>query len=76
MAGESQDQARSLRKQMKQFKKEESIKKVSLPPRGEYHRNRRSKRMKVKITFPVIRLLLMLFLLLVILAVTSPSWLN
>ncbi len=47
-----------------------------LPPRAHYHRDRvKKKRSLFRLSFPLIRLWLVLFILLVILAVTSPYWL-
>lgn len=73
-----QDQAIGLRQQMKQHQSEGSTKKEgvpSLPPRAEFH-NRKRKKTKIKLSFPLIRLLVLLFFILIIVFLASPYWLR
>ncbi len=72
----SMDQAGELRKQMEQVENVEEINLSSLPPRSEYHKVKKSKKRKFRIRFPLVRLFLILFLLIVILALSSPIWLE
>ncbi|SDH39354.1 hypothetical protein [Alteribacillus bidgolensis] len=61
------DQAESLRRRTRQNKirEERSINVYSLPPRSEVHK----KRKKVMLKYPMVRLLLVLFILIVLIAV-------
>ncbi|TWI54611.1 hypothetical protein [Halalkalibacter nanhaiisediminis] len=73
-----QDQAIMLRQQMEHYQTEDRIEKEekqSLPPRAKYHKQRKQK-LKVKFSFPLIRLLVLLFFVLIIVALTSPYWLR
>lgn len=73
-----QDQAIMLRQQMEQYQtkdRTEKEEKQSLPPRAKYHKQRKQK-LKVKLSFPLIRLLVLLFFVLIIVALTSPYWLH
>lgn len=78
------DQADELRKLVKLHKEpnDQSMEEneiTNLPPRSTIHKNKKSKKGKKenkRIQFPLIRLFLVLFLLLVVLAVTSPYWLD
>ncbi|MFC0472934.1 hypothetical protein ACFFHM_21190 [Halalkalibacter kiskunsagensis] len=51
-------------------------KEPSLPPRSRVQRRRSDKKKKFTFSFPIIRLLLFLFFLLIIAALTSPYWLS
>ncbi len=71
------DQALMLRQQMEQHQAGESKENKehgALPPRAQFHKNKR-KKTKMKLSFPLIRLLLLLFLIIVIVALSSPYWL-
>jgi hypothetical protein len=48
----------------------------SLPPRSRLHRRSEKKKKNFTFSFPVIRLLVILFFLLIIAALTSPYWLT
>ncbi|OLO42611.1 hypothetical protein BTR23_00940 [Alkalihalophilus pseudofirmus] len=72
----SMDQAGELRKQMEQVENAEEINLSSLPPRSEFHKVKKNKKRKFRIRFPLVRLFLILFLLIVILALSSPFWLE
>ncbi|WP_096200992.1 hypothetical protein [Bacillus sp. FJAT-45350] len=71
------DQAEDLRKQVLQVEEEVSANEISsLPPRREVHKKKQTKQTKIKIKFPIVRLLLILFFLVVILAATSQYWID
>lgn len=67
------DQAEVLRKLVE---KQNSEIIPGLPPRSEVHKRKKNKKMTMKIKFPIVRLLLILFFIIVILAITSPIWLE
>lgn len=46
-----------------------------LPPRSEYHKKKK-KRIYIKIKFPLVHFLVVLFFIIIILAVTSPIWIE
>ncbi|ARK30269.1 hypothetical protein [Halalkalibacter krulwichiae] len=54
---------------------EHDVTSQSLPPRSRMHRRKIQKKKKQSLSFPLIRLLLVLFLALIVAAVTSPYWL-
>ncbi|GAE35891.1 hypothetical protein [Halalkalibacter akibai] len=72
------DQAKQLRQQMKSQKRDKAKAEASdqtLPPRSRVHQSRaKHKKKKYTLSFPLIRLLLILFLALIIAAVTFPYW--
>jgi len=73
-----QDQAKQLRKEMEALESEKKAgsSMLTLPPRSRIHNRRsKSKWKKFKLSFPLIRLLLVLFLALIVAALTSPYWL-
>jgi cytoskeletal protein RodZ len=75
---ELKDQAKPLRQQMKTHHTDqtgEDMKRQSIPPRSRVHKRSRQKKKRWKLTFPLIRLLLVLFLALIVAAITSPYWL-
>lgn len=67
------DQAEELRRLVE---KQNSEIVPGLPPRSEVHKHKRNKKIAFKIKFPIVRLLLILFFIIVILAITSPIWLE
>ncbi|WP_209122549.1 hypothetical protein [Alkalihalobacillus sp. BA299] len=69
------DQAEDLRRQVK-LREDGDGEMSSLPPRSEYHKVKKTKNRKFRIKFPLIRFLLVLFLIIVVLALTSPIWLE
>ncbi|MGP4041366.1 LysM peptidoglycan-binding domain-containing protein [Gracilibacillus sp. D59] len=66
------DQAASLRNQVDQQQKK-YIKSDSLPPRSEVHKSRKMKS-KWKISFPFIRFILVLFIVIILLILTFKLW--
>ena len=72
------DRAKALREQVEQYEYDQ-VNEVNdaqpLPPRATIHNNKKQK-IKVKLSFPLIRALLIMFIILVIAAVTSPYWLD
>ncbi|MCL7745871.1 hypothetical protein [Halalkalibacter alkaliphilus] len=68
------DQADPLREQMESFQLKSEIEEP-LPPRSQIHRRRSRKKKTTTLSFPLIRVLLVLFFMLIIAAVTSPYWL-
>jgi len=70
------DQAEDLRVQVKVQAEEEEILRTALPPRSEVHKHRRTKKKKIKIHYPVVKLLALLFFIVVILAFTYPYWIE
>jgi hypothetical protein len=72
------DQAEPLREHMSRMEKKQSLQEEGvLPSRKKVHRNRSKKKKKgVTVSFPLVQLLLMAFLLIVLLLVFSPYWLN
>ncbi|MCM3713639.1 hypothetical protein [Halalkalibacter oceani] len=71
MSRKVNDQADGLRQQMKKHESETA----SLPPRSEVHKNR-PKPIKLKLSFPLVRLLLILFFIIVVLVLSIPYWLQ
>ncbi|WP_017728085.1 hypothetical protein [Halalkalibacterium ligniniphilum] len=71
------DQAENLREQVQNRRSRSTNEEATekLPSRIEVHRNRRNK-MKWKLKFPLVRFLLLLFILLVIVALSSPYWID
>lgn len=71
-----QDQAMALRKQVHAIQNEKGhahhATRSKLPPRSELHKRRKKKKM---FTFPLVRILLILFFLLIATLLTSPYWL-
>ncbi|MDT8860051.1 hypothetical protein N0O92_07375 [Alkalihalobacillus sp. MEB130] len=72
--GRKYDQADQLREQMETLEPENQIQK-SLPPRSQIHRRTRKKKKVIPFSFPLIRVLLLLFFVIIIAALTSPYWL-
>ncbi|NEU31098.1 hypothetical protein GN156_09940 [bacterium LRH843] len=73
-----QDQAIKLREQMKKLQGKPNGKNESsqtLPPRSSLHK-KKTKKFKLKLSFPLIRLLLILFFILIFVAATIPYWLG
>ena len=71
-----EDQAKQLRDEMEVYEERKTEAIVhSLPPRSRIHRMKKAKKSKFKLSFPLIRLLLVLFIALIITALTSPYWL-
>ncbi|RSL32076.1 hypothetical protein D7Z54_17935 [Salibacterium salarium] len=74
-----EDQAEQLRKRSQRHSEEameeEKIPVSSLPSRKETHKNTR-KKVKLRIHFPLARLLLLIFIVIVVLAVLTPFWLE
>lgn len=70
------DQAKDLREQVKVQTEQEEIRRSSLPPRSEVHKHRKTKKKKLQIHYPVVRLLALLFFVIVILAFAYPYWLE
>ncbi|WP_332630050.1 hypothetical protein [Halalkalibacter flavus] len=69
------DHADPLREQKESFQLK-SEREEPLPSRSEIHRKRsRKKKKTTTLSFPLIRVLLVLFFMLIIAAVTSPYWL-
>lgn len=68
---DSYDQAEKLRKRMEKNhlileEKEGSVTNASkLPPRSEVHRNKDDKKIKIRIRYPIVRLLVLIFIVLV-----------
>ncbi|MDE5411975.1 hypothetical protein [Alkalihalobacterium chitinilyticum] len=72
----SNDQAEELRQQVKRRENKQEVDIASLPPRSEYHKHKKNKSRKFRMRFPLIRVLLVLFIILVIAALSSPIWLE
>ncbi|MFC0559841.1 hypothetical protein [Halalkalibacter alkalisediminis] len=73
-----QDQSEQLREEMEIYEEEKKAEQPihSLPPRSRLQRKRtKAKKSKFRLSFPIIRLLLVLFIALIITALTSPYWL-
>lgn len=70
------DQAEKLRELVKNQEDTEINSVSSLPPRSEVHKQKKNKKVTFKIKFPIVRLLLILFFIIVILVFTSPIWLE
>ena len=64
------DQAENLRVQVKVQEER------ALPPRSDIHRQRKSKKKKLNIQYPIVKLLMLLFFVVVFLAFTYPYWIN
>ncbi|WP_458412656.1 LysM peptidoglycan-binding domain-containing protein [Schinkia sp. CFF1] len=79
---DSIDQAETLRKQMEEsplpsskLEAEEKENGVSpLPPRSEVHRNKEKQKTKIRLRFPLVRLLTLTFILIVCLVATYNLW--
>ncbi|ERN54135.1 hypothetical protein M3689_03865 [Alkalihalophilus marmarensis] len=70
------DQAEPLRKHMSRVESRTERKEGDLPSRKDIHRHRKKKKRGIQMTFPLVRLLLMTFILIVLLLIFSPYWLN
>ncbi|WP_227936153.1 hypothetical protein [Alkalihalobacillus deserti] len=72
-----QDQAKQLREKMEVYQENKNAEQTihSMPSRSRVHKKRtKSKNRKFKLSFPLIRLLLVLFLALTVAAITYPYW--
>ena len=69
------DQADELRRQVEKKGLSEEVDVLSLPSRKEYHNEKKKKKVKFRVKFPLIRFILFLFFVIVVLALTSPMWL-
>ncbi|MFD2704408.1 hypothetical protein [Salibacterium lacus] len=75
MSSKHNDQAESLRRKNREYRELEEKESTFLPPRSETH-SKASKKMKWKIRFPAARMLLVIFLIIVVLAVLTPLWID
>jgi len=70
---DSFDQAEALRKQMEETQTA-LIESSPLPPRSEVHRNKEKKKTKIRIRYPLVRLLALIFVLIVFLVASYNLW--